>query len=549
MQDGEQVAATPRLGLAKGIIAILLGVIAGGTALTVVIGSTALLGLLMLAEIGIHRWLIPIVIIVAFLLPPAIFGLCLWRGILAIRRRKLKRVTYLNFTLWVVPLVTSVLVPISLAVLLISLPGQDADTFWAALLVPLILVPLVPAAVGVAAYFDRKKSQTMLSRADRRRLTGIIAASVGVLILIGVLPLVAVSVMLHYAAPQYELIIDSTGGGSVTTPGEGPYTYDKGAIVSLLATPDAGYQFVNWSGDVDTVADIGAATTTIVMGGDNSITANFDEWTPLNNTPMVAAGTWHTVGLNSDGTVVAVGRNDDGQCDVGSWTDIVQVAAGGLYTVGLRPDGTVLAVGSNEYAQGEVGGWTAIVQVSAGWGHTVGLKSYGTVVAVGNNSYGQCGVGSWTDIVQVAAGGRHTVGLRSDGTVLAVGYNQWRQCNVGGWTDIVQIAASGQHTVGLKSDGTVVAVGDNDDGQCDVGSWTDIVQVAAGVEHTVGLKADGTVVAVGWNYSGGCDVGEWTDIVQVAALHHTLGLKADGTVVAAGPEVELARWNLLEATP
>ena len=163
MQDSEQVAATPRLGLAKGIVAISLGVIAGGTALAVAIGSTALLGLLMLVEIGIPLWLIPIIIIVAFLLPPAIFGLCLWRGILAIRKRKLKRVTYLNFTLWAVPLVTSVLVPICLAVLLISFPRQDADTFWAALLVPVILVPLVPTAVGVAAYLDRKKSQTMLS--------------------------------------------------------------------------------------------------------------------------------------------------------------------------------------------------------------------------------------------------------------------------------------------------------------------------------------------------------------------------------------------------
>jgi alpha-tubulin suppressor-like RCC1 family protein len=34
---------------------------------------------------------------------------------------------------------------------------------------------------------------------------------------------------------------------------------------------------------------------------------------------MVAAGECHTVGLKSDGTVVAVGGNDDGQCDVGGW--------------------------------------------------------------------------------------------------------------------------------------------------------------------------------------------------------------------------------------
>ena len=36
----------------------------------------------------------------------------------------------------------------------------------------------------------------------------------------------------------------------------------------------------------------------------------------------------HTVGLKSDGTVVAVGDNYFGQLDVGSWSDIVQVAAG-----------------------------------------------------------------------------------------------------------------------------------------------------------------------------------------------------------------------------
>lgn len=35
-------------------------------------------------------------------------------------------------------------------------------------------------------------------------------------------------------------------------------------------------------------------------------------------TPMVAAGYLHTVGLRSDGTVVAVGWNYAGQCNVGA---------------------------------------------------------------------------------------------------------------------------------------------------------------------------------------------------------------------------------------
>ena len=34
-------------------------------------------------------------------------------------------------------------------------------------------------------------------------------------------------------------------------------------------------------------------------------------------TPMVATGYYHTVGLKDDGTVVAVGHNNYGQCNVG----------------------------------------------------------------------------------------------------------------------------------------------------------------------------------------------------------------------------------------
>jgi len=74
---------------------------------------------------------------------------------------------------------------------------------------------------------------------------------------------------------QYDLTTFSTEGGSVTEPGEGVFTHDRGAVVDLVATPDEGYQFVDWTGDVDTIADIEAAVTTITIDDNYSITANF----------------------------------------------------------------------------------------------------------------------------------------------------------------------------------------------------------------------------------------------------------------------------------
>ena len=75
---------------------------------------------------------------------------------------------------------------------------------------------------------------------------------------------------------RYSLSISSTEGGSVTKPGEGAFPlYSEGRVVDLVATPDAGYRFVEWTGDVDTIADVEDATTTITMHSTYVITANF----------------------------------------------------------------------------------------------------------------------------------------------------------------------------------------------------------------------------------------------------------------------------------
>jgi len=46
-------------------------------------------------------------------------------------------------------------------------------------------------------------------------------------------------------------------------------------VVSLVAEPEAGYEFVNWTGDVGAIANVNAASTTITASASCSIRANF----------------------------------------------------------------------------------------------------------------------------------------------------------------------------------------------------------------------------------------------------------------------------------
>ncbi|MGN1028098.1 MAG: protein kinase [Faecousia sp.] len=280
----------------------------------------------------------------------------------------------------------------------------------------------------------------------------------------------------------------------------------------------------------------GAATAFYAMGDyRDARERSFAIWEEIAPRETVSAGGEHTAGLKADGTVVAVGLNGDGQCDVSGWQDCVAISAGNGYTIGLKADGTVVAVGSNGFGQCDVSDWRDCVAVSAGWCHTVGLKADGTVMAVGDNREGQCDVSGWTDIVAVSVRDRHTIGLKADGTVVAVGSNLNGQCDVSGWRDCVAVSTERTHTVGLKADGTVVAVGDTGYGKCNVSGWQDCVAVDTGVHYTVGLKDDGMVVAVGSNEYGNCNVSGWQNCVAVSAgTYHTVGLKSDGTVVAVG---------------
>lgn len=155
--------------------------------------------------------------------------------------------------------------------------------------------------------------------------------------------------------------------------------------------------------------------------------------------------------MKTDGTVVAVGENKEGQCNVGGWTDIVAVDVGLKNTVGLKSNGTVVATG--KFIRSNI--------------KTKSLEDItGTV---------KSNLAAWREIVGISATSSGVYGLKVDGTVLP---DRTSNKHVVALRDIYE----------LKVDGTVSGI-----------DWTDLAAFARiSFDKIVGLKTDGTVVAKGF---------------------------------------------------
>lgn len=265
---------------------------------------------------------------------------------------------------------------------------------------------------------------------------------------------------------------------------------------------------------------------------------------PVKTPIQAVGGKNHTVILYSDGSVAAIGRNSNGQCDVDSWKDIIQIAAGHDHTVGVRSDGTVVATGKNSDGQCNVSSWKNVIQVAAGEAHTLGLRKDGTVVAVGCNNYHQCEVDQWTDIIQISAAMVNSLGLTAENQVIIKGaFTTAENFHLGGWTDVVSIASGTGYFAGVKANSTVVGHGRNTDpegkgnfSEISVDGWRYITQIAVGRCNAFGLTRDGAVLCSGRNDFGQMDaVRAWSNMKYIGAgVNHVIGIRQDGTLVAAG---------------
>ena len=125
------------------------------------------------------------------------------------------------------------------------------------------------------------------------------------------------------------------------------------------------------------------------------------KWTDIK---AIAVGPTHSVGVREDGTVIATGKNDYGECKVQDWDHIIAVKACQRHTMGLKEDGTVIVTGEHTDGKYDVSGWKDIVSIGiyfkpAGWGDIkvtlAGVQINGRVKVAGDIDYGQNEAENW----------------------------------------------------------------------------------------------------------------------------------------------------------
>jgi YD repeat-containing protein len=317
---------------------------------------------------------------------------------------------------------------------------------------------------------------------------------------------------------------DSDGDGTPDTSDAFPYDARYRSDTDRDGLPDEWEQaqFGNLAGAADRDGDGDG-----ISDGDEFAHGSDPRLAPTRTQTPIAAGVYHSLAVQRDGTVLAWGDNSYGQLGDGTTTDrpnprqisdlanIVAVAAGEYYSLALGDDGRVWAWGYN--GNGQLGDAT-----------TTNRNAPAAVRdGLGNPLAG---------VIAIAAGDRHGLALRADGTLLAWGYNGYgqlgdssttqsgvphllREQNGGAITQIVAISAGSNHSLALKADGRLLGWGANGSGQLgdDTSSsryravaaldsehrpFTAIAGVSAQGDFTLARSDDGHAQAFGYNGYG-----------------------------------------------
>lgn len=228
----------------------------------------------------------------------------------------------------------------------------------------------------------------------------------------------------------------------------------------------------------------------------------------------IAAGRYHGLARRADGSVVAFGQNNAGQCAVPTLPGGVHytaIAAGDHHSAAIRSDGQLVVWGDDSEGQHAVPALapgTTWAQVACGQYHVVALRSDGEVHCWGRSAFGLGTVptpGVGHVVVQVAAGANCCFLRRDDGEVVGWGDNAAGQLNVAATPpgQVYTFVAAGEtYGVGRTDAGELVFWGTTPFGEAaapGLGSGQSWSAVGCGFNHTVALRSDGAMLAWGRN--------------------------------------------------
>jgi alpha-tubulin suppressor-like RCC1 family protein len=244
--------------------------------------------------------------------------------------------------------------------------------------------------------------------------------------------------------------------------------------------------------------------------GDSSTT---DKFSPVRvgtatNWVSVSAGYYHSLAINSSGELYAWGSNDLGQCGngssgtniivptkVGTATNWASVSCGQYHSLGLDSGGSVYAWGNNSYGQlgngskgtnvsipTRVGSASNWISVSAGFSHSNAMNSSGEIWRWGSNSQTLptkvVGPATW---VSMSVGSGHCLAVNNNGELYSWGYNangqlgndtvayQSDPIQIGSASDWISVSAGERHSLATNSNGIPWTWGNNSYGQ--LGNW------------------------------------------------------------------------------
>ncbi|MEX2237652.1 MAG: hypothetical protein WEB00_08975 [Dehalococcoidia bacterium] len=332
----------------------------------------------------------------------------------------------------------------------------------------------------------------------------------------------------------------------------------------------------------------------------------------LNNVIQVDGGSFHSVALLSDGSVVTWGHDSQGQLGNGPTSNdqpspvtvaglgpVKAISAGNGFTLALLQNGQVRSWGTDDLNQLGNGATTGnqdspvavvglnnVKAISAGGEHALALLTDATVMAWGRNSEGQIGNGTsgfgthpaspvavqnLSGVKAISAAGGHSLALLENGTVMSWGTDLNGQLGNGapsnpqpqplpapvtGLTDVVAIDTGDQHSLALLDDETVWSWGYDSDGRLGDGApvanqpapvmvsgLSDVVGITAGHFGGYAIMSDSSVKSWGSDSRGqlgnGSNTNDAPEPVQVVGLTGVAAIGASAfTGIAIRPLCE-----------